>query len=68
MSRQGAKQSHGKPFTGFEPSEELKTTHTVNIYSQEKLRLQTMLPKPLHTVMQTTEPTNRKGAGLSWPQ
>ena len=27
-----------------------------------------MIPKPLCNIMQTTEPTNKEVAGLSWPQ
>ena len=68
VPRQGTSSDRVKPCTGFEPSEEVKTTHTINLYSQEKPRLQVMIPKPLFNVIQTTEPTNKGVAGLSWPQ
>ena len=64
MPRQGTSSDRVKPCTGFEPSKEANTTHTVNLYSQEKLRLQVMIPKPLCNVINTTEPTKRE----SWLQ
>ena len=68
MPRQGTSSDRVKPCIGFEPSEEVKTTHIVNLYSQEKPRLQVLIPKPLCNIMQTMELTRREGAGLSWPQ
>ena len=58
--RKGISSGRVKSFIGFKPSEAVKTTHKVKLYSQEKPRLQSKIPKPLHTVMQTTEPTTGK--------